>query len=95
MAQAISIEMGSPIDRARDAQAACLPWHTKNFLKAFDSIEWIRPLGRHAPDDRIALQPIGVVGLITPWNWPMNQVCYAAPLSRRLSLCSPPWSRSP
>lgn len=32
------------------------------------------PLGPHAPNDRIALEPIGVVGLITPWNWPMNQV---------------------
>jgi aldehyde dehydrogenase (NAD+) len=37
-------------------------------------MEWIRPLGPHAPNDRIALEPIGVVGLITPWNWPMNQV---------------------
>ncbi len=26
------------------------------------------------PNDRIALEPIGVVGLITPWNWPMNQI---------------------
>src|SRR5690606_6140184 len=26
------------------------------------------------PDSRIAMEPIGVVGLITPWNWPMNQV---------------------
>ncbi len=83
MAHAISIEMGAPIDLARNAQAACLPWHTKNFLKAFDSIEWIRPLGPHAPDDRIALEPIGVVGLITPWNWPMNQVRYATPLCKR------------
>lgn len=74
MAHAISIEMGAPIDLARNSQAACLPWHTQNFLKAFDSIEWIRPLGPNAPDDRIALEPIGVVGLITPWNWPMNQV---------------------
>jgi aldehyde dehydrogenase (NAD+) len=32
------------------------------------------PLGPHAPNDRIALEPIGVVGLITPWNWPMNQI---------------------
>ncbi|MFQ1702014.1 aldehyde dehydrogenase family protein [Loktanella agnita] len=74
MAQAISQEMGAPIDLARSSQAPCLPWHLSNFLKAFDHMEWIRPLGPHAPDDRIAMEPIGVVGLITPWNWPMNQV---------------------
>ncbi len=74
MAQAISQEMGAPIDMARDSQAPCLPWHLENFLTAFDQVEWIKPLGPHAPNDRIALEPIGVVGLITPWNWPMNQV---------------------
>ncbi len=74
MAHAISIEMGAPIDMARDSQAECLPWHLKNFLTAFDHMEWVRPLGPHAPDTMIALEPIGVVGLITPWNWPMNQV---------------------
>jgi aldehyde dehydrogenase (NAD+) len=74
LARAISLEMGSPIDHARSQQATALPWHLKNFLTAFDHIEWIRPLGPHAPNDRIAMEPIGVVGLITPWNWPMNQV---------------------
>ncbi|MEJ6403120.1 aldehyde dehydrogenase family protein [Yoonia sp. 2307UL14-13] len=74
MAQAISQEMGAPIDMARGSQAPCLPWHLENFLKAFDEVEWIKPLGPHAPNDRIAMEPIGVVGLITPWNWPMNQV---------------------
>ncbi len=74
MAQAISQEMGAPIDLAREQQAPCLPWHLTNFLTAFDQIEWIRPLGPHAPNDRIAMEPLGVVGLITPGNWPMNQV---------------------
>lgn len=74
MAQAISLEMGAPIDLAREQQAPCLPWHAGNFLTAFDEIEWVRPLGPHAPNDRISMEPIGVVGLITPWNWPMNQV---------------------
>ena len=73
LSQAISMEMGAPIDLARNSQAPCLPWHLKNFLTAFDDIEWIRPLGPHAPNDSLALEPIGVVGLITPWNWPMNQ----------------------
>ncbi|MCA3441583.1 MAG: aldehyde dehydrogenase family protein, partial [Rhodobacter sp.] len=74
MAHAISLEMGAPIDMARDDQAECLPWHLKNFITAFKTMQFIRPLGPHAPNDRIALEPIGVVGLITPWNWPMNQV---------------------
>jgi len=46
----------------------------RNFITAFKAMEFIRPLGPNAPNDRIALEPIGVVGLITPWNWPMNQV---------------------
>ena len=74
MAQAISLEMGAPIDLAREQQATTGTWHIGNFLKAFDQIEWIRPLGPHAPGTMIGQEPIGVVGLITPWNWPMNQV---------------------
>ena len=78
MAQAIAVEMGAPIDFARSDQAPCLPWHLTNFLKAFDQIEWIRPLGPQAPQSAVALEPIGVVGLITPWNWPMNQIALKA-----------------
>ncbi|MFN3293038.1 MAG: aldehyde dehydrogenase family protein [Gemmobacter sp.] len=74
MARAISLEMGAPIDMARASQATSGNWHIRNFITAFKSMEFIRPLGPHAPNDRIALEPIGVVGLITPWNWPMNQV---------------------
>ncbi|MFA5537623.1 MAG: aldehyde dehydrogenase family protein [Gemmobacter sp.] len=74
MAQAISLEMGAPIDMALASQAGAGVWHIGNFITAFKKIEFVRPLGPHAPNDRIALEPIGVVGLITPWNWPMNQV---------------------
>jgi aldehyde dehydrogenase (NAD+) len=74
LAQAMSQEMGAPIDFARNSQAPSLPWHLKNFLTAFDEIKWIRPLGVHAPNDMIAMEAIGVVGLITPWNWPTNQI---------------------
>lgn len=76
--EAISMEMGAPIDFAISDQADCLPWHTNNFLRAFDSLEWIRPLGPHAPGSAVALEPIGVVGLITPWNWPVNQIALKA-----------------
>lgn len=77
-AEAISMEMGAPIDFALSDQAPCLPWHTSNFLKAFESIEWIRPLGPQAPGSAVAMEPIGVVGLITPWNWPVNQIALKA-----------------
>jgi aldehyde dehydrogenase (NAD+) len=74
MAEAIRMEMGAPIDLARNDQAPCLPWHLENFLDAMKEIKWLRPLNEKSAHDRIALEPIGVVGLITPWNWPMNQV---------------------
>lgn len=77
-AEAISMEMGAPIDFALSDQAPCLPWHTTNFLKAFETIEWVRPLGPQAPHAAVALEPIGVVGLITPWNWPVNQIALKA-----------------
>jgi aldehyde dehydrogenase (NAD+) len=74
MAEAISLEMGAPIDFALSSQAACLDWHLKNFLVAFEQIEWLKPLNGEPSGTMIAQEPIGVVGLITPWNWPMNQV---------------------
>jgi aldehyde dehydrogenase (NAD+) len=77
-AAAISMEMGAPIDFARSQQAPVLVWHTKNFLRAFEQIEWIRPLSERAPTTAIAQEPIGVVGLITPWNWPVNQIALKA-----------------
>ena len=74
MAEAISLEMGAPIDMALSDQVGAGAWHIKNFITAFKDFKFERPLGPHAPDDRILMDPIGVVGLITPWNWPMNQV---------------------
>ncbi|MGB3501366.1 MAG: aldehyde dehydrogenase family protein [Mesorhizobium sp.] len=74
MAKAISLEMGAPIDLATNSQVTSGTWHISNFITAFKDFEFLRPLGPHAPNDRIAMEPIGVVGLITPWNWPMNQV---------------------
>ena len=74
MAQAISLEMGAPIDMARQQQAGAGLGHMKAFLTVAQDFEFIEPLGDHAPNDRIIHDPIGVVGMITPWNWPMNQV---------------------
>lgn len=74
MALAICEEMGAPIELARTRQAPAASRHMKNFLAAMTDFEFVRPLGPHAPDDRILMEPIGVVGMITPWNWPMSQV---------------------
>ena len=74
MADAISLEMGAPIDMAKAQQVPAGLSHIKNFLRAGRQFEFLRPLGPHAPNDRIILEPVGVCGLITPWNWPMNQV---------------------
>lgn len=71
---AISTEMGAPIDFARTNQVNSGRTHIKNFIRAFQDFEFDRMLGAHAPNDRILLEPIGVTGLITPWNWPMNQI---------------------
>lgn len=74
MAEAISVEMGAPMRLAYGAQAGALEWHLRNFLTAFDEIQWLKPHGGIQGNTMIAQEPIGVVGLITPWNWPMNQV---------------------
>ena len=74
MAAAISQEMGAPISLAKAAQAAAGAGHIKTFIRTLRNFAFERPLGEHAPNTRILYEPIGVCGLITPWNWPMNQV---------------------
>ena len=49
--------------------------HTKSFIKYLKAFDFEKPLGDHAQDQRIIYEPKGVCVLITPWNWPMNQVC--------------------
>ncbi|WP_374298583.1 aldehyde dehydrogenase family protein [Paracoccus sp. (in: a-proteobacteria)] len=74
MAWAISHEMGAPQDMSLGDQAEAGSYHIENFITAFKDFRFIRPLGDHAPASMVAWEPVGVVGLITPWNWPMNQV---------------------
>ena len=74
IAHAISLEMGAPIDMAKTQQVDSRTWHIRNFIRTLQNFEFNRMLGSHAPNDRILYEPIGVCGLITPWNWPMNQV---------------------
>ncbi|WP_457300697.1 aldehyde dehydrogenase family protein [Phyllobacterium sp. P5_D12] len=73
MARAISSEMGAPITMALDEQAASGTGHIKAFIRSLKEFEFERPLNGH-DTVRLAYEPIGVCGLITPWNWPMNQV---------------------
>ncbi|MBT8168785.1 aldehyde dehydrogenase family protein [Falsiruegeria litorea] len=74
LAQAMSAEMGAPIDMARTQQVGAGIFHLINFVKAAKNFDFEAPLGDHAPSDRIIREAVGVAGLITPWNWPMNQI---------------------
>lgn len=74
MAQAMSSEMGAPLDMSRTQQVGAGTWHLKNFIRAAKAFEFDRPLSVRAPNDRIIYEAVGVAALITPWNWPMNQV---------------------
>ena len=72
MAEAMSLEMGSPIDFAISTHAASGQSHLEDFilrlrnlnLKYFDS----------KSNNYIAREPMGICSLITPWNWPINQI---------------------
>ena len=79
MSEAISLEMGAPIDWSRGEQAPAGIGHIQNAIKAAKSFDPVRMLRPDAPEDRILMDPIGVVGMITPWNWPMNQVALKVP----------------
>ena len=74
LAQAMSAEMGAPIDMARTQQAGAGSYHLQNFIRAAKNFAFEHPLGDHAPNDRILHEAVGVAALITPWNWPMNQI---------------------
>ena len=70
MAEVISDEMGAPMWLSNVAQAASGLGHFKTTLNYLKSFEFEKD------DDGFTLrkEPIGVVGMITPWNWPINQV---------------------
>ncbi|MGC4409217.1 aldehyde dehydrogenase family protein [Rhizobium rosettiformans] len=76
IAQAVSREMGAPLSFARDSQTGAGRAHLEATIAAFKSFEFIEQRG----PTRIVKEPIGVCVLITPWNWPLNQiVCKVAP----------------
>ncbi len=72
MADAMTTEMGAPKDWSLEEQVGAGSWHTEGFLEALEHFEFER---RFTPTEMHVMDPIGVVGLITPWNWPMNQIC--------------------
>ena len=71
---AIIQEMGAPKDFASKLQTGTGASHTKSFIRYLKEFEFEKPLGDHAKNQRIIYEPKGVCALITPWNWPINQV---------------------
>ena len=75
-AVAMSTEMGAPMDWARNAQFWAGQVHIEATIKAAEDMAWEYSRGT----TRIVHEGIGVCALITPWNWPMNQIaCKVAP----------------
>jgi aldehyde dehydrogenase (NAD+) len=70
VAEAIMDEMGAPWGLAKYAQAASGTQHIAASLEALKSYEFEEKIG----SAMVVKEPIGVCGLITPWNWPMNQI---------------------
>ncbi len=72
MDTAIRLEMGAPVRFVREQQTPSGPGHLQATLEALTShvFEWPSPRGGSV----LRHEPIGVCGLITPWNWPINQI---------------------
>lgn len=76
LAQAISREMGAPLSFARDAQVAAGQGHLGATIDALERYEFTEKRGTTT----VVKEPIGVCALITPWNWPLNQItCKVGP----------------
>ena len=76
MAETISQEMGAPLSLSRKAQAPAGLGHLLEMVKVLEHFKFEELKG----STLMRKEPIGVCGLITPWNWPMNQiVCKVAP----------------
>ncbi|MGD0640488.1 MAG: aldehyde dehydrogenase family protein [Roseiarcus sp.] len=76
LARAVSQEMGAPLPFAREAQVWAGRVHLEATIEALRTYEFSRVRG----GTLIVEEPIGVCALITPWNWPLNQiVCKVAP----------------
>ncbi|KIN60549.1 Betaine aldehyde dehydrogenase [Sulfitobacter noctilucae] len=74
MGSLISTEMGAPIAMSKTQQSGTGSYHIKAFIDALKDFEFETALRPGDEDTRIIKEPIGVCALITPWNWPMNQI---------------------
>ena len=76
MAETISMEMGAPLWLSRAAQAAAGMGHFFEMTKVLAAF----PFEEQKGSTLMRKEPVGVCGLITPWNWPVNQIaCKVAP----------------
>ena len=76
MADAISEELGAPTKLAVEGQAGSGLGHLVTALAVLKEFQFEETLG----NSLVCKEPIGVCGLITPWNWPINQItCKVAP----------------
>ncbi|NVK56858.1 MAG: aldehyde dehydrogenase family protein [Alteromonadaceae bacterium] len=76
MGEHIRLEMGAPHFLAHGAQVGSGLAHLQQALKALENAPEFEVMG----NSRIYHEPVGVCALITPWNWPMNQIaCKVGP----------------
>ena len=73
MAKAISDEMGAPMDWATDVQTGSGQAHLEDFIIRLKDFNFDEHFDSKS-NNHICYEPIGVCGLITPWNWPINQI---------------------
>ncbi len=73
MTEAISLEMGAPLDWASNVQNASGQGHLEDFILRLKEFKFDKQFDSKS-NNHICYEPIGVCGLITPWNWPINQI---------------------
>ena len=71
--KAMSEEMGAPLDWSSSAQTSSGADHIKDFIKRLKEFKFEKRFDENS-NNYIVFEPIGVCGLITPWNWPINQI---------------------
>ena len=70
IAAAITLEMGAPVSLARGSQAGIGVGHLQAMIEVLERFRFEEDSG----PAHLVYEPVGVCGLITPWNWPINQV---------------------
>ncbi|HWA92646.1 MAG TPA: aldehyde dehydrogenase family protein [Rhizomicrobium sp.] len=70
LVDAVTSEMGAPLSLSREAQVAAGAQHLDETIRVLSEFDFEEAQGRVT----LVHEPIGVCGLITPWNWPLNQI---------------------